>query len=110
MMDVYDFIGLIGVVVSLACYAKVQWRRDYAKEIGYSLGNCIGSLCMATSLWHKWNLASFVSNTIWALLSAYGVYRCWKYAKNAPARQVSEALAARVSRPSEDSEVDRRVA
>ena len=57
----------------------MQWHRDYAKTLSFSLLNLIGSLLLAFSLLYNWNLASFVSNAIWGTISAYGVYRCLKY-------------------------------
>jgi hypothetical protein len=79
MVDLYDLIGLIGVAFAIFCYARVQWQRDYAKRLSYSLLNLVASLFIIVSLLHKWNVAAFVSNTIWALISLYGIYRCLKY-------------------------------
>lgn len=80
-VDIYDIIGLIGVALSLGCYMRVQWKRDYAKHMSYSVGNFFGSSFIAISLLHKWNMASFIGNAIWAGISLYGIYRCLKYAK-----------------------------
>ena len=74
-----DVVGILGVAISVYYYARVQWQRDYAKNIAYSIGNFVGSLMIIFSLTYKWNIASFLSNTLWAVISLYGVYRCWKY-------------------------------
>lgn len=79
MVNFYDTIGLIGVALGIFAYARVQWQRDYAKSIEYSAVNLFASLFMIVSLTHSWNLASFTSNGIWAVLSLYGVCRCLKY-------------------------------
>lgn len=79
IIDVYDLLGLFGVSLSLYSYARLQWQREYAKRLSYSLFNLLGSTFLMVSLFNKWNVASFTSNAIWALISIYGVYRCMKY-------------------------------
>ena len=81
MVDVYDITGLTGVAVTLYAYARVQWRREYAKEMAYSVINLIGALMLNVAVWDKWNVASFTGNTIWACISLYGIYRCIRYAR-----------------------------
>lgn len=79
MIDFYDAIGLIGVALNMSNYARLQWQREYAKHMAFSLGNMIGSVLMLISLLHKWNLSAFIVNSLVATISAYGVYRCLKY-------------------------------
>ncbi|MGE4350612.1 MAG: hypothetical protein AB7E52_00300 [Bdellovibrionales bacterium] len=79
MVDFYDLIGLAGVCLSMGNYARLQWQRDYAKRMAFSLGNFMGSCFIILSLLHKWNLSAFVVNALVASISAYGVYRCLKY-------------------------------
>jgi hypothetical protein len=79
MIGAYDVIGLIGVSCSVYCYARVQWQRDYAKRLNYSLLNLAASALLALSLLNKWNLSSFIVNAMWGVISLYGVYRCLKY-------------------------------
>jgi hypothetical protein len=74
-----DLIGLIGVMFSIGCYARVQWQRDYAKRMSYSMLNFLASLLIGISLAYAWSLPSFVCNTIWGLISLYGIYRCARY-------------------------------
>lgn len=78
-MTLCDFIGLIGVFLALYAYARVQWQRDFAKSLVYSLLNFLSSALMLVSLSQAWNSASVVSNVTWAALSLYGVYRCVKF-------------------------------
>jgi hypothetical protein len=85
MVTVYDLIGLTGISLSSFCYARVQWHRDYAKQLSYSLLNLIGSILLAISIMENWNLAAFVSNAIWGAISAYGVYRCLNYRRRGKA-------------------------
>ncbi len=79
MIDLYDCIGLVGVSMTMSNYARLQWQREYAKRMAYSLGNLIGSLLIVFSLFYKWNLPAFIVNCLIATISTYGVYRCMKY-------------------------------
>jgi hypothetical protein len=79
MIHIHDLFGLLGVFLGVYCYARVQWHRDYAKELSYSVLNLISSAFLIFSLLHAWNLSSFVSNSTWFVLSIYGIYRCVKY-------------------------------
>jgi len=79
IIDFYDFLGLIGVVFTIYNYARLQWQRDFAKKLRYSVGNFLGAALITVSLLDKWNLAAFVVNVVMALISAYGIYRCLKY-------------------------------
>jgi hypothetical protein len=79
MIDVWDLLGLTGVLVMNVSYIKVQLRRDYAKTLSFSLLNFIGAALLILSLLNKWNVAAVASNAIWAATSVYGIYRCLKY-------------------------------
>lgn len=79
MLDFHDILGLIGVTISIANYARLQWKREYAKHLAFSLGNLAGSVLIIVSLLHRWNLSAFIVNCLVATISAYGVYRCIKY-------------------------------
>ncbi len=79
MIDIYEIVGLLGVGLSIYGYARVQWQRDFAKRLSYSMINLVGALLYSVSLFKYWNLPSFVSNMIWGLISLYGAYRCYKY-------------------------------
>ena len=78
-MDAYDFIGLAGVALMIYCYARVQWQRDFAKRLSYSVLNLCGALLVAVTFFAHWNLSSFIINTAWGVISIYGIYRCMKY-------------------------------
>jgi hypothetical protein len=79
MLQSYEWIGVAGVVAGIYPYARVQWRRDYAKSWSFSLFNFLNGLLLEISLLHDWNLASFVGNAVWIAISLYGLYRCLRY-------------------------------
>lgn len=77
--DLYHITGLCGVGLGLYAYARVQWQRDFAKRIEYSLLNLGNAALLLLSLSKEWNLPAVISNIIWAGISLYGLYRCFKY-------------------------------
>ncbi|MBV8549099.1 MAG: hypothetical protein JO126_06555 [Alphaproteobacteria bacterium] len=79
MIDYMDVVGLCAVVISTSCYARLQFRREFAKSIQYSIANGAANIMMLMCLSQHWNLASFASNILWLGFSLYGVYRCIKY-------------------------------
>ena len=82
MLNLYDFTGLAGVAISVYSYARVQWQREYAKRLAYSVLNLASAILVGVSLLNAWSLAAFVGSVASAALSLYGVYRCVKYMKN----------------------------
>lgn len=89
MVDFSDFIGLMGVILMLYAYGRIQFKREYAKQMRYSVINLIGSGCLVFSLWQKWNMASFTGNMIWVLISIYGIFRCAKYMRRPQGKKSS---------------------
>jgi uncharacterized membrane protein YadS len=79
MMQHFEIAGLLGVALAVFAYGRVQVRREYAKEMSYSVINLAGMSLLLYSLVYNWNLASFVGNAIWAGISVYGIWRCWSY-------------------------------
>ena len=75
MVSLSDTIGLFGISLSVYCYGRAQWKPGYMKRVEYSALNLFSALLLGASLIHDWNLASFTSNTIWGLISLYGVAR-----------------------------------
>jgi len=79
MIDSANILGFSGFILIISSQVRVHWRREYVNSIWYSLGNCVGGALLAVSLCMDWNLPSLISNIIWSLVNAYGVYRCLKY-------------------------------
>jgi len=78
-MQWYEYVGLLGFALMLGAYARVQYRRDFAKTFLYSLMNLASALLIGVTYFYQWNTASFAGNTCWGLISLYGLYRCVKY-------------------------------
>lgn len=68
-----DFIGLLGVALVLAAYFFLQTGRLHFLDRRYLILNIIGSLAILFSLIFDFNLASFVIEASWVVISVYGL-------------------------------------
>ena len=91
MLSVFDLVGLVGIALSIGCYARVQWHRDYAKKLSYSVLNFLSAVLLGVSILHNWNLSSFIGNAFWLLISVYGIYRCLKFRFKENSKQFSQS-------------------
>ena len=74
-MTLPDAVGLAGVVTILAAYAAVQLHR-LAATGGWALAlNFLGAGLIVVSLLYRFNLAAFVIEAAWALISLLGLLR-----------------------------------
>lgn len=73
-----DFIGISGVAVIVIAYTLLQIEKMGAQDLSFSLLNSIGALLIIVSLLYNWNLASFLMEFTWMILSLYGVYKYYR--------------------------------
>jgi hypothetical protein len=52
-----------------------------AKDLGFSVLNTIGALLIIISLLYDWNLASFIMEATWMMVSLYGIVKYYKMKK-----------------------------
>ena len=72
----YDIIGTVGVFAYLFSYYLLQTGKiEIEKGYTYSLLNIIGATFVLISLTNTYNLPSLVSQSVWILLSFYGLLR-----------------------------------
>lgn len=76
-MTLPDFIGLIGVAMILFAYAGVQSGRLPSEDWRFSAVNGLGAVLILVSLYFTFNLASFVIEVFWLLISGYGLWKAW---------------------------------
>lgn len=76
-----DIIGILGVAIVVVAYFLLQSEKIDPKGFLYSFFNAVGSLLILYSLLYNWNLASFIIEFIWILISLYGLRR-WYINKN----------------------------
>ncbi|HEV2563555.1 MAG TPA: cyclic nucleotide-binding protein [Microvirga sp.] len=70
-----DMIGLVGVVAYLSAYGLLQLGTLKVEDNRYALLNALGALLILYSLLYDFNLASFVTQSAWLLLTAVGFVR-----------------------------------
>jgi hypothetical protein len=89
-MEWYELCGVLSAVISISAYAAVQWRRDFAKTILFSVSNLVNAALMLVSLAYAWNIGSFLTNIFWLFISMFGIYRCLQYKRRSGAPYVAK--------------------
>lgn len=70
-----DAIGIIGVVILLIAYFLLSTNKMSSQSLNYQLSNLIGAACILYSLFFNFNLASFLIETAWVIISIIGLQR-----------------------------------
>lgn len=71
----HDVAGLIGVGLILLAYFLLQIGRLVALDLAYSILNLVGAALIVLSLIFEFNLAAFVMEIAWVMISLIGIYR-----------------------------------
>ncbi len=71
----YDVAGFIGVVLIVIAYLLLQLNKLPSSAPSYSLLNAIGALMVIISLLFDFNLAAFLMEAFWLLISLMGLVR-----------------------------------
>lgn len=77
-LSLTDLIGIFGVALIVIAYILLQVEKMDAKDLSFSILNSIGALMILISLIYDWNLASFLMEFIWLMISLYGVLKYFK--------------------------------
>jgi hypothetical protein len=72
---VYDAVGAVGVTIIIVTYLLLQTGRMDSGKALYSVLNAVGSAMIIVSLWFDFNLAAFIVEFFWLLISIYGLAR-----------------------------------
>jgi hypothetical protein len=75
MLHIPDTIGLIGVGITLLAYILLNMRKLNPRNWCYSGLNALGSVLIMYSLYYEWNLAAWIMECTWLIVSIYGVYQ-----------------------------------
>ena len=75
MSHPYDIAGFIGVAVLIAAYFANQQRWLPSDDWRFPAANLLGAALIFLSLWFEWNLPSAVIETIWAMISIWGIVK-----------------------------------
>ena len=71
----FDYAGFVGVVVIVAAYLLLQLNRLPSTAPAYSLLNAVGAFLVMLSLVFDFNLAAFLMEAFWFLISLLGLLR-----------------------------------
>jgi hypothetical protein len=77
-LSLTDLIGIFGVALIVIAYVLLQTDRMDAKDLSFSVLNTLGALLIIVSLLFDWNLASFLMEFIWLIISLYGIVKYFK--------------------------------
>lgn len=71
----HDIIGLIGAALFVVAYGGVQIEKLDPHKPPALLMNLIGAILIVWSLAYAFNLAAFLLETVWGLVSVYGLVK-----------------------------------
>ena len=80
-MTLPDFIGYIGVALILSAYGLLQIDRISPKSVLYSALNGLGAAGILVSLYFEPNLPALVIETVWLIISLFGLYQAFSRKK-----------------------------
>lgn len=74
----FDAIGMLGVFIILAVYSLVQLDKMDVKGLFYSIINAVGAVFILISLTVTFNMASFVIECAWLVISLFRIFQALK--------------------------------
>jgi len=69
-----EIIGVIGAFLILFMYFLLEAKKIRSDKPLYPTLNLLGALMVILSLVYSWNLAAFIIQGAWVLISVYGLY------------------------------------
>jgi len=72
-MDIYHWIGFIGMVFVVVAYLFLQTNKYTIKSIQYQLLNLVGAILLLISLCVHFNFGSFIIEIFWIIITIYGI-------------------------------------
>lgn len=79
LVELPDFVGIIGVSLVLLAYYLLQIGSIKGEDYLYSLLNLCGATFILVSLYFHWNLASVIIEIAWIIISFLGLWRRISY-------------------------------
>ncbi len=80
-LSLIDLIGIVGVIIIIIGYMLLQLGKMDASDLSFSVLNTLGALLIIISLLYDWNLASFIMEFTWMMISLYGILKYYKRKK-----------------------------
>ncbi len=70
---IYDLIGSVGVGIIILTYVLLQTGKVKSESLVYSVLNGLGAGLIVFSLIFNFNFSAFVVESLWVLISIYGI-------------------------------------
>ena len=77
-LDLYNVAGVVGAVLVILVYFATQQRWLSAEDWRFPFANLLGAGFILVSLMADCNLAAFVVEVFWVLISLYGLAQSLK--------------------------------
>ncbi len=72
-LTIVDAIGSFGALIVVSAYFATQMRMMNSDDLAFPVVNLLGSVLIAYSLVHSFNLASMLIEGFWILISIIGI-------------------------------------
>ena len=69
----YDLIGSVGVATIIITYVLLQTEKIRSESLAYSVLNGLGAGLIVISLIFDFNFSAFIVESLWVLISLYGI-------------------------------------
>lgn len=73
-MDIYQWIGFVGMAFVVIAYLLLQVNKYTIKSLQYQLLNLVGAILLLISLFVHFNLGSFIIEVFWIVITLYGIF------------------------------------
>lgn len=90
-MNIFDMIGLTGVACYIYGFVGLQVLNFQPQGYPYLICNLLGAILTLISLAYAFNLASFVSQIVWLLISVISMYKQIKNRAIQPMSNITHA-------------------
>ena len=77
-MDIFQLIGLLGMICIVAAYFLLQIGRINSETLAYQTINLTGAILLIISLLEHFNLGSFLIEVFWIFITFFGFYKIYK--------------------------------
>ena len=78
---VHNIVGFAGSGLIILAYLLLQTEKLSSDQPAYSIMNLIGAASVIFSLAFEFNLAAFVLEAFWVVISVVGLVRVWSPGK-----------------------------
>ena len=84
----YNVIGSIGVILIVGSYLLLTIHRLSSTDLIYSVLNAAGATMIILSLLHNFNLAAFLIELFWLVISIIGIVLALKARMNSQSKNL----------------------